>query len=542
MIEREGTGSLERNQRTEFVETDPLIMDTLQVSYTNLPSTESADELQQFLDSSGTLWSTKEEDVVRRKIDVRVLSWLCVMFFVMQINRISIQNVITTSFLEDLGLTQADYSTGQTIYTVAFMIFEIPSQVMQMVVGPVLWLPLETIIFGISAFSQTFVNSKTTHFICRACLGGSQGGYIPGLSFYLTSFYKTSETSLRVAIFWMTMYITNALSALLSTFIFQSSAEQASRYHDWQILFALEGLFTIGIGIISFFMLPSLQSHRISRIFTTREENILRARVILDDRSKSVMFVPRKRLGRLLSKFKLSNFRETFTDVYLLYIFLLGIIGFLPSITSYHFLTIIFHSDLGYSTTEANLLVIPGNLLLVLSMVTVARICDQRHLHFIAPLIAMAWVIPPLAVLIALPATTAATWIRTICVTLLVGFPYYTPTLISWISANSNDAQKRGLAIAIYNVCVQIGNIIAVNTYRQSDKPYYRVGNIGLVVVSIITIGVTMNIRKLYLSENRKRSMIWDSMTDSQRDDYIRDVFADPQQPGNERFDFRLKL
>lgn len=44
--------------------------------------------------------------------------------------------------------------------------------------------------------------------------------------------------------------------------------------------------------------------------------------------------------------------------------------------------------------------------------------------------------------------------------------------LVGLASRNSNDVGTRAVSAAVYNICYQFGSIVAVNVYRDSDKPY----------------------------------------------------------------------
>jgi hypothetical protein len=49
------------------------------------------------------------------------------MFAALNIDRGNISNAVSDNMLDDLGITQADYNTGQTISRVGFLVAELPS-------------------------------------------------------------------------------------------------------------------------------------------------------------------------------------------------------------------------------------------------------------------------------------------------------------------------------------------------------------------------------------------------------------------------------
>ncbi|KAK9452080.1 major facilitator superfamily domain-containing protein [Limtongia smithiae] len=510
---------VEEHQRAPSTEYEPLLHSP------NLGDLKYQDygDLQSILSAGPSSWLPAEDRRVVMKTDLRIMSWGCVLFFSMQINRISIENVLTTDFINDMGMQQRDYNLGQTAYLICFLLFEIPIQIITVVLGPHRVIPTTAVLWAIVGFSQTFMKSRTTFLITRSLLGACEGGFTSGLVLYLTSFYKSYEMSSRLAMVWATLYLTNVVSAVLAPAVFALFRNTAggNAAQEWRGLFFVEGILTIVIGTVSFYLLPAIDAvPRISRVYTPREEAILRARVILDDPSKAVALAGRRtstsaagRRNRAMQNFSLRQILETLFNPYLCVVFVLGFTGFIPSIASYHFFTLILHG-MGFSTTLSNVLVIPGNIMLVVGMIIVARMSDARKVHWPAPIFAMLWVLPFLIILIVLP-DNSPTWLRVVALTFVVGFPYYTPVLASWVSANANDQGVRGVAIALYNVAVQLGNIAAVNVYRTADAPYYRRGNSVLVAVAVGNIALAAATRWWFARTNRRRERRLAAMTDT---------------------------
>lgn len=65
-------------------------------------------------------WTRDEERRVLRKTDLYLLSWLCFMFFGLQLDRGNNGNATADNLLSDLGMTTDDYNNG--IYAVALFL------------------------------------------------------------------------------------------------------------------------------------------------------------------------------------------------------------------------------------------------------------------------------------------------------------------------------------------------------------------------------------------------------------------------------------
>ncbi|KAK9479176.1 major facilitator superfamily domain-containing protein [Lipomyces japonicus] len=478
-------------------------------------------------------WTEEEEEIIRNKLDYRVMILACIMFFSLQLIRNNIQNAISADFLLLAGITQNEYNLGQTVFLIFFLLFEIPSQALVRRFGADVWLPVIMTCWGVVSIFQIFIRGTPLFLFTRAIIGACEGGFVPGLSFWISSFYKSNELGLRYSWVWATQSGTNVIGALLASAIIQLGGKGS--LNGWQWLFLVEGIISAIIGIASFFVMPSLRHKVVSRVFTARETAILKIRVVLEDPSKKNQQVTVKFSGSgLLGSVK--QVYESFTDKYLLPIFLLGFIAFVPAQTSNYYLTITLR-QLGFSQTVTNLLTIPYAILNISYTVGFSKLSDKYGVRWIFAILSALWVLPNLILLEVLP-DAASRWLRYTFITLLLGYPYYHPILISWISANSNNPDRRSMAFAIYNICVQCGNILAANVYTEDDAPFYRRGNGVLIGINIASMIWVLLIRQYYTHENKRRERVWDELSEEDKVEYIKTS----KGLGNQQLNFKLKI
>ena len=319
-------------------------------------------------------WVLVSNDRLIRKIDWRITSWCCLMFFALQLDRVNITQALSDNFLADNGLTTNDYNYGQTIFYLSFLLAEIPSQLVSKKIGPDNWypytppslterIPIQMILWSIVATCQCRINGRGSFYATRSLLGLIEGGFIPDIVLYLSYFFKGKELPNRLSWFWTSYITTNILAAFFAFGILHLRGHNG--WAGWQWLFALEGSLTAIIGILSWFYMPPSPTQTKSWFrgrngwFNEREETILVTRVVRDDPSKGDMHnrqaITFRKLWLTLSDY----------DMWPMYIIgLTFLIPFTPP-TAYLTLTL---KNLGFNTFQTNLLTIPSSVIFIIQV------------------------------------------------------------------------------------------------------------------------------------------------------------------------------
>jgi hypothetical protein len=475
-------------------------------------------------------WTPEEEKRVIRKLDWKICTWCCFMFFALQLDRGNISQALSDNFLNDLGLNTNQYNYGQTIFFLSFLCAELPSQMISKKLGPDNWIPIQMVSWSIVAICQCRLTGQSSFYATRALLGLLEGGFIPDVILYLSYFYKSKELPIRLSFFWSAYIGTQVVSSFLAFGILR--LRFVTSWEGWRWLFALEGGLTAVIGIVSWFYLPPSPTQTASKFrgeagwFTEREEIIMVNRILRDDPSKGDMHNRQGLSLKLLG--------QALFDWDLFPVYLLGLTWTMAHATISAYLTLTLRS-LGFDTFQTNLLTIPGSVLLFLQLVFWTWVSERINNRFGIVLVCQIWLLP-LLVALSVISNDSSPWARYTILILLMGYPYVHAILVAITSRNAGSVRTRTVGSALYNMSVQASNIIASNVYLDDDKPFYRRGNRVLVAITAWNIVLIIAIKAYYWYKNESRDKRWNAMSEDEKRHYLETT----KDEGNKRLDFRF--
>lgn len=192
-----------------------------------------------------------EKETMRRVI-WRILPFLVVSYLVSIIDRGNI-GMAALQMNEDLGLSKAALGFASSLYFVAYFIFEVPSNLAMQKVGARLWLPRIMISWGVVSMCMALVQNTTSLYIVRFLLGAAEAGFFPGVVLYLTWWIPSRYRARIIASFMVAIPLANFIGSPLSGLILTLDGWFGLR--GWHLLFIIEGLPAVLLGIAAFFIL-----------------------------------------------------------------------------------------------------------------------------------------------------------------------------------------------------------------------------------------------------------------------------------------------
>ena len=150
-----------------------------------------------------------------RKLKIRLLPWLFLLFVVAYIDRINIGFAALT-MNQELGISSRQFGVAAGIFFFGYFIFEVPSNLLLHKIGARVWMARILLTWGVLAMATGFVRNLHQLYAVRFLLGVAEAGYFPGIVLYLTYWFRRSERSQATALFIAALPIASIIGAPIS--------------------------------------------------------------------------------------------------------------------------------------------------------------------------------------------------------------------------------------------------------------------------------------------------------------------------------------
>ncbi|KAL1960132.1 hypothetical protein VTO42DRAFT_304 [Malbranchea cinnamomea] len=444
-----------------------------------------------------TQTTAEMERRVLRKMDLRLIPMLALLYLLAFLDRGNIGNAKIEGLLEDLNMTGPQYNWCLTVFFFTYCAFELPSNLLLKKLRPSRLLPLLMLSWGIVMTLMGIVQNYAGLLTARLFLGLTEAGLYPGIAYYITLWYPRHRAQYRQALFFSAASIAGAFSGILAYAI--AKMDGVGGYAGWRWIFILEGLLTVVVALFAPFAIHDFPT---TAKFLTPEERqcvlqMLRAQSTSGDTTSNDA-------AKEESKFRASYVIDALKDwqVYVgLFMYwgitcpLYGISFFLPSIIK----------DLGYTSSTAQLLTVPIYITAAVVAVVAAWLSDRHRqrspfILFFMSLIAIGFII----VLASSGRGVPGVVYFGVFVAVVGIYPAF-PGNVTWLSVNLAGDYKRAAGMAMHIGLGNLAGAMASNFYRSQDAPKYVLGHaleLGFCVAGIIAVVI---MRVSYQRINRKR-------------------------------------
>ncbi|KAF4119412.1 Major Facilitator Superfamily [Geosmithia morbida] len=412
-------------------------------------------------------WEDKEEAALIRKLDIILIPVLALAFFSLQVDRGNISAVLTSTITKDLDITTDQINVGTQLLSAGIVLSEIPANIILQRIGPRVWLSGQLFAWGLVATFQAFIQSYPAYLATRILLGLCEGGFIPGALYYLSTWYKKDETTLRVSLFFYGQMFASATTSLISAGAL--TLEGKSGLEGWRWIFLIEGLITLFIGFIFVFLIaPAVGDGRALitfgrwSYFTEREGQICRDRVLLDD--------PNKAKGHI--RITWPDIKGTISQVRVWQHWFITLI----SMTAFQGLvqyTPTLIKSMGFTAVRANALTSVGPYIGIIWLTALSWIADRIGHRGPFVLLSITWNVISYTCL-RVYSLDGTKWHKYSLV-IIANVAYVSMHIfnVSWLSVHCKKPQERSVALALIIMAANCAGISGSQIFRASNAPHY---------------------------------------------------------------------
>jgi ACS family tartrate transporter-like MFS transporter len=194
--------------------------------------------------------SAELERRVLRKITLRIVPFVMLLYFVAFIDRVNIGFAALT-MNKELGFSPTVFGFGAGIFFLGYFLCEVPSNLVLEKVGARIWIARVMITWGLISGAMAFVQGSTSFYALRFLLGAAEAGFFPGIILYLSYWFPARQRAAVTAIFMAAAPLSTVLGSPVSGALLDMHGILG--LSGWQWMFIVEGIPAVILGIVVLF-------------------------------------------------------------------------------------------------------------------------------------------------------------------------------------------------------------------------------------------------------------------------------------------------
>lgn len=194
-------------------------------------------------------------DGAYRKVTWRLVPFLFLCYFAAYLDRVNV-GFAQLQMQQELHFSAAVYGLGAGMFFIGYFLFEVPSNLVMAKIGARLTLMRIMIGWGLVSSATMFVTEAWTFYLLRFLLGALEAGFAPGVILYFTFWFPARLRARILALFLTAVAISGLVGGPVSGAIL-SGMHGFRGLSGWQWMFFLEGIPSVFLGILVFFVLSN---------------------------------------------------------------------------------------------------------------------------------------------------------------------------------------------------------------------------------------------------------------------------------------------
>ncbi|RMZ68515.1 vitamin H transporter [Pyrenophora seminiperda CCB06] len=431
--------------------------------------------------------STAAERRLLRKLDLRILPVLWLLYLVNFIDRANIGNAKIQGMEKELHLINQRFNISVWVFNLGYLVAGIPLQILFKKYGPKS-LCVMMFCWGITVIGCGLVKRWEQLVVCRLLEGIAESAFIAGSAYLIGAYYTKREYLTRYVYFLTAGIIAGAINGFMASLI--AKMEGTAGLGAWRWIFIIEGCVTIFVSLACWPFIPAFPED--CTFLSQADKALLLQRIHADGNHVSSDEISLSKALHYLQDWKI------WTGV----IMNLAVTEAANSLSNFQ-PTIL--RGLGYTSTSAQIHTIPVYLTGALFSVLFSHFSTRLNARFPFYLLGSLVLATGLIVEIAVSPQKNAP-VRYMGMFFIACGAYLAmPISIIWVSMNCESGYERAVALAAIINFGTAGAFVSGNVFLYGERPWFRTGfgvGLGLVGCGVGAATVTWwGLRR----ENRRR-------------------------------------
>ncbi|KAL1679582.1 major facilitator superfamily domain-containing protein [Schizophyllum commune] len=416
-----------------------------------------------------------EERRLVHKLDRTIIPLTCLLYLFAYLDRSNLGNARLQGLPEDAlrgDPTGETFDWVNSAFFFSYIIFQLPSNLCSKLIKPRLFMAASAVGWGTVSTLMSTAYNPAGLITARVFLGFFEACFGPAIPLYYSLFYTKHETGLRMALWFGFAAVAGAFGGLIAYGVQQASIP----FSNWRLLFIVEGIPTVLLGILTLCLLPN------------RPESTS----FLNEREREIAI---ERMNRAHVLMGLKDWRVYVGGIifFAMNCSLASITAFLPT----------FIKSWGYSNATAQLLTVPPYAVAasVLTLLSIASDRLQSRGTFMAGASALGGV--GYALLLSVHDNNRVKYFAAFCI--CSGTYTTIGIIIAWYAHNLGSESKKATGIPMFMAIGQCGSVLGSHLFPSTQGPHYTKGFAVSCALEFLAVLCIATLSISYRLENRAR-------------------------------------
>ncbi|KDQ55120.1 hypothetical protein JAAARDRAFT_60082 [Jaapia argillacea MUCL 33604] len=425
---------------------------------------------------------------LKRKLDMRLMPTMILIYLLNYIDRVAPSAARLQGLEADLGLSDIQYEAILALVYALYCPAQIPSNMaLNKLPRPSIFIGTCVVLWGLTSLLTGVTHNFAGIALCRLFIGLPEAAFYPGAVYLISRWYTKKELSLRGAILYFGLLVSNAFGSLIAAGIL-SNMNGMLGIQAWRWLFYIEGAITMSVGFLAMWSLPDFPHN--TRWLSPAERRLAQVRLAedageADEDSLAESFMEGMRMALRDPK--------TYFLALLSFSQLLGLsfVNFFPTLTA----------TLGFPTTATLLMAAPPWIFAALMCCLNAWHADKTGERFFH----VTWWTwgTILGYIIALSTTNVGARYFSLFI-MASGYASFALVMVWTSNAIPRPPAKRAAAIGLVNGFGNLGNLVGSFVWKANWGPDYH-QSMGIALSSMVfATCMSLIIRWLIIRDNKK--------------------------------------